>query len=330
MNKILIVTLGLILDLAGLRAQSCFTPSWTGNGIDQMNFYITKATINSSDLQIGDEIGVFDGSICVGAGVITKTLSGGTYLSIFTSKDDPDTPSKDGFTAGNTITFKLCINAGAAVITNVSVNYLSGSGIFSASGSAMAELIGTAATVSIPTVTTAIISSATSSSATGGGIISSDGGAAIIESGVCWSLTVNPTIYDAKTSDGTAIGSFTSTISGLINGVTYHIRAFATNYSGTAYGSDIIYFHITTGIEVTDVSEIKIYPNPVSDILNIEYKNDKFKIVNVLNSRGIHLEKVDIIFPRQQLYFSKYESGIYFLEFVRPDGSAKRMKVINQ
>jgi hypothetical protein len=58
--------------------------------------------------------------------------------------------------------------------------------------------------------------------------------------------------------------------------------------------------------------------------------NDKCKIINVLNSQGIHLEKVEVIFPREQLDFSKYETGIYFLEFVRSDGSAKRMKVINQ
>jgi uncharacterized protein (TIGR02145 family) len=40
------------------------------------------------------------------------------------------------------------------------------------------------------------------------------------------------------TTDGTGTGSFTSNISGLTPGATYHARAYATNSFGTAYGAD--------------------------------------------------------------------------------------------
>ena len=181
-----------------------------------------------------------------------------------------------------------------------------------------------------PTVTTATFSGASASTALGGGNVTSDGGADLTERGVCWSISANPTIANSKTSDGFSTGAFTSTITGLTNGITYHVRAYAINCSGISYGADVTYLHNATGIEEILTNEVSIYPNPVSGLLNIEYKNDNFKTINLLNSQGIRLEKVQVISPRQQIDFSKYEYGIYFLEFVKPDGSAKRMKVINQ
>ena len=71
-----------------------------------------------------------------------------------------------------------------------------------------------------------------------GGNISSSGGLPIMERGVCWSTSQNPTTNDAKTTDGTDIGNFTSNITGLTDGTTYYVRAYATNEMGTAYGEE--------------------------------------------------------------------------------------------
>ena len=90
-----------------------------------------------------------------------------------------------------------------------------------------------------PTVTTAATSSITANSASVGGNVTSDGGASIAARGVCWSTSENPTIADSHTSDGTVIGSFTSSITGLSPGTTYHVRAYATNSAGSGYGNDI-------------------------------------------------------------------------------------------
>ncbi len=97
-----------------------------------------------------------------------------------------------------------------------------------------------ATTATVPTVTTTEISGVTSNSASSGGTIASDGGSAIIAKGVCWSTSHNPTISDSKTNDGTGSGIYTSAISGLTPGVTYYVRAYATNSMGTSYGGELI------------------------------------------------------------------------------------------
>lgn len=90
----------------------------------------------------------------------------------------------------------------------------------------------------LPVLSTVSVTNITGTSASSGGNISSDGGTEIISRGVCWSLKINPTIADSKTSDGSGLGVFTSTITGLLPGVTYHVRAYATNHVGTAFGND--------------------------------------------------------------------------------------------
>jgi len=91
---------------------------------------------------------------------------------------------------------------------------------------------------SLATVTTAKASYISTTLATSGGTISSDGGADVTARGVCWSTNSNPTTANAKTTNGTGSGQFTSNITGLTAGVKYYIRAYAVNVAGTAYGNE--------------------------------------------------------------------------------------------
>ncbi len=90
-----------------------------------------------------------------------------------------------------------------------------------------------------PTISaTIVVSNISRYGATSGATITNNGGAPILASGVCWSATTNtPTIADNKTTDGTSFGAFTSIFSGLTAGVTYNVRAYATNSVGTSYGA---------------------------------------------------------------------------------------------
>jgi len=92
---------------------------------------------------------------------------------------------------------------------------------------------------SVPSVTTTEASDITATAAVSGGAIASDGGWDVTERGVCWSTLANPTTSNSHTIDGSGIGSFTSSITGLIPGTTYYVRAYATNSVGTSYGNDV-------------------------------------------------------------------------------------------
>ncbi|HOW38937.1 MAG TPA: VCBS repeat-containing protein [Bacteroidales bacterium] len=94
----------------------------------------------------------------------------------------------------------------------------------------------------LPTLSTSNISLVSYNSVVSGGEVKDDGGSLIIARGICWSTTQNPTISDSKTSDGSGIGVFTSSITGLSPGTTYYFRAYATNSVGTTYGNQMTTF----------------------------------------------------------------------------------------
>ena len=103
----------------------------------------------------------------------------------------------------------------------------------------------------LPVITTAILMSSTETTATCGGSIAGNSGTSITVRGVCWSTTPHPTTDNSKTNDGTGVGSFKSGISGLETNTTYYLRAFASNTTGTGYGSEVAFK--TAGSPVSDV-----------------------------------------------------------------------------
>ena len=93
-------------------------------------------------------------------------------------------------------------------------------------------------TIILPTVVTGEVTEITISSAKGSGEVTNDGGTEVTERGICWSTNENPTLNDNHVAAGTGIGAFTAIMSGLEANTTYHVRAYATNEAGTAYGLD--------------------------------------------------------------------------------------------
>jgi uncharacterized protein (TIGR02145 family) len=93
----------------------------------------------------------------------------------------------------------------------------------------------------LPTVTTSQPTATSTTTGAGGGTVTSDGGSPVTARGVCWSQSANPTISNSRTTDGAGTGSFNSTITGLAVNTTYHVRAYATNSVGTAYGADRLF-----------------------------------------------------------------------------------------
>ena len=108
----------------------------------------------------------------------------------------------------------------------------------------------------IPSVATNTISDISNSTAKSGGIISSNGGETVTARGICWSVNPNPTVKpDSTTIDGVGSGFYTSTITALLPGNTYYVRAYASNSVGTAYGNELS-FKTLSSIPILSTSSV--------------------------------------------------------------------------
>jgi len=93
-----------------------------------------------------------------------------------------------------------------------------------------------------PTVTTQAVTGITETTATGNGNITGLGVPNAGSHGVCWGTSANPTIIDntvANRGGVSVTGAFVAPITGLIPNTLYHVRAYATNSTGTVYGTDV-------------------------------------------------------------------------------------------
>ena len=100
------------LTYVDIMGHSHFAVVFQGNPYNAMSIFVMTASIDGLDLEPDDEIGVFDGDICVGTGIVLGTINPGNMLLLSASADDPVTPEVDGFTAGNQITLKLWDESG--------------------------------------------------------------------------------------------------------------------------------------------------------------------------------------------------------------------------
>jgi len=186
------------------------------------------SAITSSTASSGGNITSDGGSAVLSRGVCWSTTSGPTTSNSKTS---------DGSGSGSFISAITGLNPGttyyfrAYATNNVGTSYGS-------------QIIATTSAV-LPLITTSAISTITQTAATCGGNISYDGGAPILARGVCWSINANPTIKDSITNNGTGVGTYTSSIVGLIPGVFYFLRAYATNGAGVTYGNEVTFLTLT-------------------------------------------------------------------------------------
>jgi hypothetical protein len=67
---------------------------------------------------------------------------------------------------------------------------------------------------------------------------------------ICWSTSTNPGRANTCTNNGAGMGVFTSSMTGLSANSRYHVRAYATNAIGTAYGADMAFTTTSPDFEV--------------------------------------------------------------------------------
>jgi len=117
----LLITLAIFLFVSvGVVKGQHFVPVWQGqNPYQPMNFIIQEVTIDGIDVEIGDEIAVFDddgsgGQICVGS-VVISTVPSTTNPAIFSAAHEEN--GGDGFITGNTIIYKIWDSSESVEIT---------------------------------------------------------------------------------------------------------------------------------------------------------------------------------------------------------------------
>jgi len=229
----------LLFGVFGIFGVSCSddddnNPGGGGNTSGIVLSTIAITNISSSGATSGGDITSDGGSPIIAHGVCWGTSSNPTTSNNFTSDGSGLGTYSSSITGlSNGVTYYVrayAINANGTAygsqLSFVAIGGGSGTGIV---------------------LSTTAITNISSSGATSGGDITSDGGSAIVDRGVCWSNSPNPTIADDHTNDGSSVGVFVSTLNGLSAGTTYYLRAYATNANTTAYGNQVSFTTSNSG-----------------------------------------------------------------------------------
>ena len=155
----------------------------------------------------------------------------------------------------------------------------------------------------LATLTTIDVTSIASSTAVSGGNISEDGGAPITERGICWETTKNPTTANNKVASGTGTGSFIANLTQLQPGTQYHVRAYATNSAGTAYGNDL---NFTSATSIPPIGNQIIADHTIVD-----------RFDNIPPAYIAEVKKMRLVVPGES-HSAGYRTGLLNLETAYP------------
>ncbi|WP_114778603.1 LamG-like jellyroll fold domain-containing protein [Botryobacter ruber] len=149
-----------------------------------------------------------------------------------------------------------------------------------------------------------------------------------------FSGTFNETVSGVTGTDGkvtlqtTATAKIVSTVDFCVDNVTHASLTYdaaanqitCTNPSAST----------TSAIAIQDSEGINIYPNPASDVLNINFNSfNKEKVqVSIMDLSGRTLIDVQLTEAHNQLNLSKLESGVYIVKVKRGSGEMSNYKIV--
>jgi Collagen triple helix repeat (20 copies). len=237
-------------DSAGTGA---FTSSITGLTA-LTTYYVRAYATNSAGTVYGNQVSFATIALALPA-ITTAAISGITQSSAISGgniTDDGGSPilgrgvcwslSSNPTTAGNSVAEGAGAGSYIALLTGLTSNtlYYVRAYATNAQGTSYGnEISFTTGVLQLATVTTTAASNISYTTATGGGNVVSDNGAPVSSRGICWATTASPTTANSKYTEAAGLGSFTTSITGLIANTTYYVRAFAVNGGGTSYGNQV-------------------------------------------------------------------------------------------
>jgi len=182
-------------------------------------------------------------------GTITSSGGGtifrkGVFWSIFSISDNTDIDSEvsktnDGTGTANFISSITGLTLGVTYYVRAYAENEYGIGWGN-------ELTFTTSTATAPSLTTTSVTTFTNTTATMGGNVTATNGSAVTERGVCYATTANPDLTKTVVTIGSGTGTFSQSVTGLSQGVTYYVRAYAINLAGTTYGTQVSFTTLTT------------------------------------------------------------------------------------
>lgn len=233
----------------------------TGGGLSATNFFLVSAlTAPNSQSATAASASQINLSWTRGVSGVAKD----TIIFRSTSATPPTLSDGTPYSQGNTYSGYDCVYKGSGTATS-DAGLTQGTTyyyyFFAVNNDYYSSIVTDDATTwTTPTVTTTPVDTTNQTTAAGGGNVTADGGTTVTNRGVVWGLSVNPTVPGAQTTNGTGTGSFSSTLTNLVPGQTYHYRAFAQNVVGTSYGADYTlimpcFTGVVTGVHVASSND---------------------------------------------------------------------------
>ncbi|MDN3694090.1 T9SS type A sorting domain-containing protein [Chryseobacterium tructae] len=147
-----------------------------------------------------------------------------------------------------------------------------------------------------------------------------------VYSGVCGGLSCEVTA-----DNGTAGGTETASVPTVAGTVYYVNVGHYSNYADQMEGTFTITINKeslgTSEVSSKDKNEIKVYPNPFAEVLNIA-KADQVKSVSVLDVSGKLVRTIEN--PSMELHLGDLKQGVYVIVLNMKDGSKQTVKAIKK
>lgn len=128
---------------------------------------------------------------------------------------------------------------------------------------------------------------------------------------------------------GTQIGCFTggnASFTNLVSGTNYKLRVFRKQINNQDSGASFnIVFQSILGVDDFDLSnKVNIYPNPTSDVINIQSQLtiDAVELYDVIGKKVLRTNQT------QSINISHLQTGVYFLKVTENEGSLVKRIVI--
>jgi len=102
----------------------------------------------------------------------------------------------------------------------------------------------------------------------GSGNVTNLGGSPVTARGLCYSTMQQPSLANSVMTAGSGAGIFSGSLTGLIPGTLYYVRAYATNAAGTSYGNQVSFMplpaYINSNNQVVTVHPTNNFSGPWS------------------------------------------------------------------